>query len=45
MAHNIRSNYMVPWKAFKSLAAEADCAVLVCQEESTSQPDTADQQE
>lgn len=45
MTHNIQSNYMVPWKAFKSLPAQADCAVLVCQEERTSQPDTAYQQE
>lgn len=36
MTRNIQSNYMVPWKAFKSLPAVADRAVLVC---STLEPD------
>lgn len=41
MTHNIQSNYMVPWKAFKSLPAVADSAALVCQTEGTLGPDIA----
>lgn len=31
MTHNIQSNYMVPWKAFKSLPAVSDSVILQSQ--------------